>query len=424
MRGSQKTCLILALQTNTFCEDKIMKKITLLCLPFFFAACGTIQNISQGDSNQNVQSGTETAFLFATDYSSSGQLMTSDDTAASLTNTGVTGLGSSAIIKFFDGKLYLLSDGFSRLSLNNVQILDPSNSYRTIAEWSTGDGTNPQDIVVSGDTAYISLYNPDTVDNLDSSGNPGDLIVMDLNTGLISQSISFHDYLNADGDLNADAGPMVLVGSTLYVAIQDLQNDFSQNTFGKIAVIDTTTNAVTSVITLQGRDPVDLVASTTANKLYVADEAPYDFSLGNFDTTTAYGGLEVIDLSTLQSVALLADETLGGYIERLASGDKKVFAVASQLDSTTFAFSSTILSMDEDNTDTSAVSNFVTGSEDVREIVVDSVAQLWVSRRAINATDGSASDPEVDAFDIDTGAQVGTSLIPTVAVTSITFGTL
>lgn len=406
-----------------------MKKLFLfLTTIFVLTNCGTLETFSLGESNTQITEGTEMVFLFGTDYASSGQLyFTTADLSLGLENSGVTNLGSSALVRLFDNLLYVLHDGFSSGSSDNVQILDPTNALATVNQFSTGNGTNPQDVVVvnndDGYRAYITLYSPTGDEtNVDSEGNPGDLIVMDLETGEISKRISFSNFLNDDGDKNASAAQMVLVDDRLYVCLQDLSSSFSPDTSGKIAVIDIDNNEVTEVITLQGRNPVDIAASGDGEKVFVALQAPYDFTLGNFDTSTAFGGIEIVDLDNPSNTTLLADEDLGGYVERVTSGEEDIFAVVSQYDSSTFTFSSNIVAMDGDALSISDVETFLEGSSDVRDIAVDSSGNLWVARRTIDASTSTTSDPQVDVFDRSTGESLINSLLPDVPVTSIAIG--
>ncbi|MBI2339631.1 MAG: hypothetical protein HYU99_04585, partial [Deltaproteobacteria bacterium] len=370
-------------------------------------------------------------FLFGTDFASSGQLYTAEyEEAADLSNTGVTGLGSSAVIRLFDGLLYVLHDGFSIASSDNIQILDPANGFETIGQWSTGNGTNPQDVVVIGDKAYISLYNPENdADNIDGEGNPGDVVVMNIETGEIEKRLSFFDFLNDDGNRTARAASMVLADGLIYFCLQDLEGDsFEHNTSGKIGIVNTSTDEVEGAITLQGRNPVDVVYSGDENKLFVALQAPYDYTLGNFDTSNAYGGVEIVPLADPEDTILLADEDLGGrpglggYIERLAVSDDTLFIVVSEMDSTTFEFTSEILSMSDGAESADEASVFVEGSSDVREISTDGNNRLWVSRRRISADDGSASNPQVDVFDLETGNLIGETMEPETPATSIAIG--
>lgn len=416
------------------------KQYLLVCLFLsFLTACGSVDNISpdssddtssddtssNGDISADEIVGVESVFFFATDFASSGQLYTASmDPVGALLNTEVSLLGSSAGIRLYDGLIYVLHDGFSVGSSDNVQIIDPSNGYTTINQWSTGNGTNPSDIVVIGSKAYITLYNPESDqsgESVDENGHPSDLIVMNLETGAIEKRISFFDFLNDDGNRTGNADQMVMVGDKLYVCLQDLEF-FDPNAAGKIGIVNVTTNAVEGVILLQGRNPVSIVYSEDENKIFVANQAPYDFMLGNFDTSLPYGGIEIVSLVG-NATTLINDEDLGGYVERLALSADSVFAVVSEMDPETFDFTSTLFKMASDNETAAGASVFLNGSQDVRDIATDSERRLWVSRRSISAGDGLASDPQVEVFD-STGAAVGSPMVPVVPITSIAIGNI
>ncbi|EKD41557.1 MAG: hypothetical protein ACD_73C00662G0004, partial [uncultured bacterium] len=195
---------------------------------------------------------------------------------------------------------------------------------------------------------------------------------------------------------------------------------FEHNAPGLVGVIDIDTQTIEKVYTLKGKNPADIVYSEQRQALFVALQAPYDFVMGNFDLSTDFGGIEIVPLDGSEST-LVADEDLGGYIERLAVGNNAVFAVASQFDPVTFFFSSSILKMPSSTQEASEATTFIGNNSDVREIAVDGKNQLWVSRRVIKEGDGSASDPQIDVFNTDTGESLTASMKPTVPVTSITF---
>lgn len=401
------------------------KKIIITLFAFIlFTACGSVQNVSQGDTNPDtdIAANIITSYLFATDFASSGQLMKADSNVEAINNTGITGLGSSAIIRSFDGLLYVLHDGFSVASYDNVQVIDPSKGFITTKQFSTGVGTNPNDIVVVGSKAFITLYSPDrNAKVVNEDAQPIDLLVIDLTNGSQVKGISFADYLNIDDSLNARAGQMVLNGNKIYVCLQDLDGDsFTHNAPGKIAVINVNTLAIEQVFTLKGRNPVDIALAN--NTLFIALQAPYDFALGDFDTANNFGGLEILPLAGGESI-LLADEDLGGYIERVAVSDNQVFGVASQFDTTSFEYNSTIFTLPFTAASINDVSTFIDNSADIRDMAVNGNNQLWVARREIKSGEGSASKPQVDVFNAETGVQIGSSLIPPVPVTSITFTT-
>lgn len=390
-------------------------KISVLWLVFFATvSCGKLNLVSL-ISGALDEDGDNTLYFFATDFSSSGQLFqaTISDSVISAENTGMTSLGSSAILRHFDGKLYLLHDGYSTGSSDNVQIIDPDDSFATLGQFSTGNGTNPHDIVVKDDAAYISLYNPSA-----SGSDTGAIIKMDLDTGSILQNYSFTDFLNADGDLNANADQMVLVDDLLYVCLQDLEStSFDANSSGLLGVIDVDQDSVEGAITLTGRNPVDIVASSGKDRLFVANMALYDEDVADFDLNTSYGGIEVVDLNSSEPALLIDDAELGGYVERLAVSDETVFAVVSQFDSAAFTYLSKIVEFPQDISSSDEVATLVDFEFDIRDIFVQNNF-LWISKREVNSSTG-VTEAKLAVYDISTGEKLGDDLLLDVAATSL-----
>lgn len=395
-------------------------KFTILSsvLTLSLACSGTIARQTAGGSapttSDNADTATSRAYVFATDYQSSGQLyqVTATDDETALSNTGLSYLGSSAIIRVYEGFVIVLHDGFSTVSTDNLQIVDPADNYATLGQYSTGNGTNPHDVVITGSRAFITLYNPKADDdNVDSAGRPGDVIEMDIATGEIVRRFSFQDHLADDGDLNANAEQMALSGDFLYVALQDLDgNTFAANSNGLIGIIDIASNAIVDVITLAGRNPVSLAISSDGATLAVANMATYDFTLGNFDTDAAYGGLEIVDLDVRQSLGLIDDADLGGFVERVETDGTTWYAVVSEFDGASFSYSSQIVSAPQNAVSANDFGVIDDSGTDIREIAIDA-GVLWISRRQINTQTG-LSEPVLEAVDLATGESIGDLLVP------------
>lgn len=387
----------------------------LLFVLFFCVSCGKLNLVSliSGALDDN---GASTVYFFATDFSSSGQIYQADiaDSVTSAENTGMTSLGSSAILRYFDGLLYLLHDGYSTGSSDNVQIIDPDDSFATLGQFSTGNGTNPHDVVVQDNSAYVSLYNPSA-----AGSDTGDVIKMDLDSGSILENYSFESFLNDDGDQNANADQMVIVDTLLYVCLQDLEStSLDANSSGLIGKIDTDEDSVEGVITLSGRNPVDIAVSANHERLFVANMALYDDDLADFDLTTAYGGIEVIDLASEETLLLIDDTDLGGYVERLAiSDDDTVFAVVSQFDSAAFTYLSKIIEFPQNIRFADEISTFLDFEFDIRDIFVQN-ERLWVSKRVVNTSTG-ITEPQLAVYDITTGESLADDLSLEVAATSL-----
>lgn len=397
-----------------------------LCYCLIFISCGSISaqtaandtaDDGEASVNSDVSSGNSQIFVFATDFQSSGQLYVATllDGETILQNSGVTLLGTEAVIRYHGNLLYILHAGgnFNSVSTDNLQILDPFDGFATQSQFSTGNGTNPMDVVISGSSAFITLYNPEANgDNVDSDGNPGDVIEMSTNTGTVKRRYSFSDYLQDDGDKNGHAYCLLLVDTVLYVCLQDLESTtFSPTAPGLIGMIDIVNDEILGVITLQGRNPSSLAVSNDRSKLFVG--MTHDFS---YDAD--FGGLEVIDLETLQSEVFIKDSNFGGYIEKLKVAEEKIFATVSRFDASTFVFESKIVSFPEGISASSDIGTYKSYSTDIRDIFVQNEF-IWVSYRVISTSTGD-SDPALKVFDVDTGDQIGDTVNPVVAGISLT----
>ena len=67
----------------------------------------------------------------------------------------VASIGSDPAPRWFGGKPQIVN----RFGSDNIQVLDPAQNYLTTLQYSTGNGSNPQDICfVSPGKAYITRY--------------------------------------------------------------------------------------------------------------------------------------------------------------------------------------------------------------------------------------------------------------------------
>jgi FlgD Ig-like domain len=239
----------------------------------------------------------DAALVISTDYSTAYYSRLDLSPPFAHTNN-IGAVCADAGARAHDGKLYVLG----RLGCDHVQVID-GTTFATLDQWSTGNGTNPQDIeVVSPTKAYISLYERDYV------------LIVNPQTGATLGSVSLATFADADG--LPEAADMALVGDRLFVALQrlDRPGGYVASNPSYVAVIDCTTDQLIDVdpqapgvqaIVLSGRNPFsDLTLDPVRQKLYVAEA-------GNFGVLD--GGVEFIDPVTLHAEGLFVTESaLGG----------------------------------------------------------------------------------------------------------------
>lgn len=201
------------------------------------------------------------------------------------------------VVRTFDGLVYVVN----RLFGDNIQVIDPRDGFHTRLQCSTGNGTNPHDIVVaSPQKAYVTLYEERELLIVNPSARPD---CRDFIRGRIDLSPL------ADADGIPDMDQMALVGTQLYVSLQRLDintllRDPAGN--GALAVIDIVTDQLTGSIELSGQNPF---AATKG--LLVHDGGIWLSQAGQFNVLD--GGIERVDLASGTASGFLVSEAdLGG----------------------------------------------------------------------------------------------------------------
>jgi len=239
----------------------------------------------------------EFAFITTTDYSTGSSSVIYLD-GSYTTERNVESICSDAVARFHDGLVYVVN----RMGCDNIQVLDPSNGFSTVRQFSVGTGSNPQDIVIVSDTkAYVSR------------GNETGLLIVDPSTGAHLGTIDLSRFSDADGI--PEMSCMIPVGDLLFVSIQRLD----QNNYwlpvppSYLAVIDTRTD------TLYDCDPdapgVQAVELTGTDPFGELHFDPYT-GLVYFTSVGWWGmqdgGIERVDPSTCESLGFLLTETAAG----------------------------------------------------------------------------------------------------------------
>ena len=235
----------------------------------------------------------------------------------------VGGIHSDAIARFFvnqsafpSGRVYVVN----RLGADSIQILDPQLGFITPTNGtlSVGNGTNSWDIVfVNANKAYVSRLDSPKLLIIDPTTlqKKGELDLSSLVKPTDSAGSPDPAYMLMVNDLN---GPRV------YVALQH------QGARGEVAVIDSTTDRIVTVISLNGKNPVSefQFSPPPLNRILIS-------SVGDFAVND--GGIEAInpDTNTVGTQFAVTEATMGGDITAFVIvSPTKGFAIVSD---TTFA---------------------------------------------------------------------------------------
>ncbi|MBI1798980.1 MAG: T9SS type A sorting domain-containing protein [Candidatus Eisenbacteria bacterium] len=237
------------------------------------------------------------AFVVTSDYSTGG--LSAVDLTTRAVSVDVSTVYSDATLRWYDGKIYVVN----RFGQDNIQVIDPASAYATVLQFSTGVGTNPQDIAFLTPTrAFVPLYERTA------------LLVCNPQTGATLDTISLAAF--ADADHLPEMAHVALVGNRLFVAIQrlDRAHGYVPTAYSLVAVIDAQADTVLDAdpitpgkqaIRLTGTNPVTTFSYVpSTRRLLIGCAGSYG---------AADGGIDAIDVDSMQDLGFIATEaTLGG----------------------------------------------------------------------------------------------------------------
>lgn len=286
---------------------------------------------------------------------------------------------SDVVIRSFDGKLFVINRGTS-----TIQAIDP-DSFKSLGNYSVGAGSNPQDIVVHNNKAYITR-----LDAHIAAGNKDDILVVSPVTGDPITSVNLKPYTTNDGERLARAAQMALVGDTLYILLQDLSGGFKATTNGKVVVLNTLTDTVVTSIALAGRNPTSIVYSSDLNRLFIADTGLFDDSFNN-DPASAFGGIELINPATNASLGIVMDDLLfGGYLSSLAFASSTLGVVTVN--------ASKVASFNPSTLNILNLSLYTSAGGFLPELMADGNGLLWIPERNAGSNGMVLMDPSNGAL--------------------------
>lgn len=222
-------------------------------------------------------------------------------------------ISADPIARVEDGRPFVVN----RYQFDNLQGLDPFASFLTAFQHSTGNGSNPHDLVVvpavpgadpasdgSAGTAFVTRYEPPY----------DDVAVVDLESGAVLAGIDLKPYArNRHGTPRPDQA--LLRDGLIYVTLQDVDLTFTEFMNGRVAVIDPEMRRVVDVIDLSGQNPLEALAvSEETGLIYVGLAGIFPGLLPQALT----GGIEVIDPATRRASLLVDDDVLGGNVSAVA----------------------------------------------------------------------------------------------------------
>ncbi len=243
-------------------------------------------------------------FVITTDFATGSTAFLAAEAAAAAVN--VLGIHADAVGHYHDGRVYIVN----RLGQDNILVLDAMDLRTPLAQFSVGNGTNPQDIeVVAPDKAYVTRY------------DAASLLMVNPQDGAELGEIDLRSFADADG--LPEVSQIVRVGDRLYLSCQrlDRNSGWGPADVSYLIVVDLATDALVDV------DPdaegVQGIALSVANpnSMAVIGQRIAVGVVANFGDRA--GGVEIVDAATNRSLGLaVSEEDLGGDITALVLVDE------------------------------------------------------------------------------------------------------
>jgi hypothetical protein len=320
-----------------------------------------------------------------TDYTTGSTSTLDLSTAAPTIN--VEPIHSDAVVRHYGGLAYVLN----RYLADNLQILDPCNNFDTIDQFSTGNGSNPHDIVfVSPTEAYITRYELGTV------------LKMNPQTGATITTIDLSGFADPDGI--PEMSQMFVNGSRLYVMVQrlDRPNYFAPTAYSTLAVIDITTDTVVDMSPAPGVQGIELLFTnpfSEVNYRVVGGTTKAYFSCVGFFALADAGVIEC-DLAdpSAQSVLLTESAAGGDIVDVEIISPTKGYAVVSSA-----SFDTELIAFDPSTGLKIGSSLYAPGGYNIADIEPSPLGLL--------VSDRTPTGPGIRRWDMTSDTQITTSPI-------------
>lgn len=161
---------------------------------------------------------TEKLAVVSSDFASGGRFSVLNP-ELQISTPNFLNVHSDAVVRYQREKVIIIN----RLNRDSIQVLDPNLGFLLEKEFSTGSGTNPQDLVwVDNTRAFVTLY------------NSNELKIFDMSLGLATRSISLSHLVekSSSGSSGIDGlvepHRMYQKDNSLFVQLQRLdRNDVS-----------------------------------------------------------------------------------------------------------------------------------------------------------------------------------------------------
>jgi hypothetical protein len=258
----------------------------------------------------------EYAFIVTTDYYSAAYYSTIEIEAPRDVDASIAPVSTDPVVHYDPDEDMVFV--VNRYLADNIQVVEASQDFSTIGQYSVGNGSNPHDIRLASEAkAYVSRYELTT------------LLIVHPYTGEILGTIDLSAFADADGIPEMDR--MAIVGDRLFVTLNSIDRyTWLPDGPGKIAVIDTETDTLVDCDPMTpGIQPITLELPNPYSELRY-DRCRGELVVGCLGAWGVMdGGVETIDPVTLESngVAVTEAELGGDVSDALFAPGGKGYAV-------------------------------------------------------------------------------------------------
>ncbi|MEM0493364.1 MAG: hypothetical protein QXS02_05375 [Candidatus Thermoplasmatota archaeon] len=271
--------------------NKCLLLITILTLSASYSVSSAYGYDVQSGIEEKLSgllSSESTAVVLTTDYLGSSSLSFIDTSNCNVIKTGLGPTNGDDVVRYYDGRLYTVN----RFGFDRIDVFDAFN-YTYLYNFSTGIGSNPQDIVfISPEKAYVSCYDKST------------MLIVNPSTGEYLGYIDLSSLADSDGIPEMQKMTIInfLGQSRVYVNIQrlDRSNFFAPTDKSFIVELDAQRDKIKNVIVLNGKNPTSAPIIDGYNLIVTCPGSWFNLS---------DGGVEYINLLTKKTRGFIVSES-------------------------------------------------------------------------------------------------------------------